>query len=83
VFTEVAGTESVAVSKAGVLRQTKIRKTQGGGEHFELVNHQRRYIPMLDDTVIGVVVEKHGESFNVDIGAAHYAVLSGAPPLVP
>ena len=71
------GTDTVAACKAGILSIEGLRKTEGGGQRFEVHNHQSRYVPMLDDTVLGVVTGKHGETYNVDIGSAHSAALSG------
>merc|ERR1719498_858132 len=36
---------------------------------------QKRYSPAVDDLVIGVITERHGESFNVDICGPFAAVL--------
>jgi len=36
----------------------------------------RRYLPAADDKVIGVVLERFGESFNVDVGGPFVATLS-------
>ena len=35
-----------------------------------------RYLPAADDKVIGVVLERFGESFNVDVGGPFVATLS-------
>ena len=36
----------------------------------------RRYLPAADDKAIGVVLERFGESFNVDVGGPFVATLS-------
>ncbi|KIL67959.1 hypothetical protein M378DRAFT_177175 [Amanita muscaria Koide BX008] len=38
-------------------------------------NNSRRYIPAPQESVVGVVVQRLGESYRVDIGSAHYASL--------
>jgi hypothetical protein len=35
----------------------------------------RQYVPMVDDMVIGIIVERLGENYRVDIGSAAYATL--------
>jgi exosome complex component RRP40 len=71
------GAGSIVATRAGALRCERLKKSQGGGERLYVHAHQRRYVPLLDDTVLGVVLEKHGESFTVDIGSAHAATLPG------
>ncbi|KAF9468484.1 hypothetical protein BDZ94DRAFT_1245466 [Collybia nuda] len=39
--------------------------------------NSRRYVPAAQESVIGMVIQKLGEGFRVDIGAAHYASLDG------
>eukprot|EP00297_Palpitomonas_bilix_P025578 CAMPEP_0113906050 /NCGR_PEP_ID=MMETSP0780_2-20120614/24470_1 /TAXON_ID=652834 /ORGANISM="Palpitomonas bilix" /LENGTH=202 /DNA_ID=CAMNT_0000900483 /DNA_START=180 /DNA_END=785 /DNA_ORIENTATION=- /assembly_acc=CAM_ASM_000599 len=60
--------EIVMASKAGLLKKAK-------GSQVYVENHQRRYVPLVGDVVLGVVVERHGESYKVDIGAPSKAVL--------
>ncbi len=36
---------------------------------------RRQYTPVLEDNVVGVVREKQGEQFKIDIGASHIANL--------
>ncbi|KAM6494091.1 exosome complex exonuclease RRP40 [Amanita muscaria] len=38
-------------------------------------NNSRRYIPAPQESVVGVVVQRLGEAYRVDIGSAHYASL--------
>ncbi|KAF9013330.1 exosome complex exonuclease RRP40 [Cyathus striatus] len=40
-------------------------------------NNSRRYIPAAQESVIGAVVQRLGESFRVDIGTAQFASLDG------
>lgn len=36
-----------------------------------------QYVPAPQESVIGVIIQKVGEGFRVDIGSAHYASLDG------
>merc|ERR1712137_852115 len=62
---------SIIATKAGVLRHRAPNK------HW-VENAQRRYVPALEEMVIGVVLEKHAEGFKLDIGSAHSASLEWA-----
>lgn len=53
--------DSIVATKAGTLRFIK-------PDTFAVDNYQRRYVPSLEDLVIGVVSERHGEEYRVDIG---------------
>mmetsp|Transcript_23667 Transcript_23667/g.65640 ORF Transcript_23667/g.65640 Transcript_23667/m.65640 type:complete len:241 (+) Transcript_23667:223-945(+) len=55
-------------SKPGLVKETSTGKVWMQGI-------QKRFIPAVDDLVIGVITERHGESFNVDIRAPFLAVL--------
>ncbi|KAI5074353.1 hypothetical protein GOP47_0010314 [Adiantum capillus-veneris] len=59
----------VIATKAGRLKFIKPNKVWVEGS-------QKRYIPSLDDVVIGLVVDRRSESFTVDIGGPVYASLS-------
>ncbi|KAJ3216313.1 exosome non-catalytic core subunit rrp40 [Dinochytrium kinnereticum] len=61
--------DGVAAIKAGVLRRSE------GGERVWLESSQKRYVPQLGESVIGVVTGKQAESYRVDIGGAHAASL--------
>jgi exosome complex RNA-binding protein Rrp4 len=57
-----AGT-NVTATKAGVFRfQAKNR--------FWVDSDQKRYVPVMDDVVIGVVASRHAENYKVDVGAS-------------
>lgn len=58
----------VSVTKAGILRKGPLGK-------LWIDNSQKRYIPAVDDMVVGVVIEKHAESYRVDIGSTQPAML--------
>eukprot|EP01133_Synstelium_polycarpum_P017532 gene17532-20922_t len=62
--------DTVVASKAGVLRYSKFHK------FFWIENEQKRYVPQGEDMVVGIIVEKHAESFKVDIGCSSHAILS-------
>uniref|UniRef100_A0A7S3ENW1 Ribosomal RNA-processing protein 40 n=1 Tax=Rhodosorus marinus TaxID=101924 RepID=A0A7S3ENW1_9RHOD len=61
--------DAIVAMKAGLVRvqaeRSKIWVESGG----------RRYVPALEDMVIGVVVDRHGEGYRVDIGSYEAAQL--------
>lgn len=62
---EVGG---IVATRAGVLRSET-------GNKLWVDQSQRRYAPLLEDNVLGIVREKQGEKFKIDIGASHAANL--------
>lgn len=58
----------VFACKAGILKQNS--------NTFWIDTYQKRYIPSKGETVIGLVVQKAGDVFRVDIGASEPAALS-------
>ncbi|GAM23353.1 hypothetical protein SAMD00019534_065280 [Acytostelium subglobosum LB1] len=62
--------DSVVATKSGVLRFSKHHK------FYWIENEQKRYVPQAEDMVIGIITEKHAESFKVDIGSSSQALLS-------
>ncbi|XP_022185314.2 exosome complex component RRP40 [Nilaparvata lugens] len=58
----------VYVSKGGVLKQNK--------QIFWVESQKKRYVPASDEFVIGIVTQKSGDYFKVDIGASELASLS-------
>jgi len=60
---------NVIATKAGILRCKE-------PDTFFIENSQKRYVPSLDDLVIGKVVECIKDSYKVDIGAYEFAMLS-------
>lgn len=61
--------DKVIVCKPGILKQ----KSENA---FWVDTYQKRYIPNKGETVIGVVIQKAGDIFRVDIGASEPAALS-------
>ncbi|RKO90772.1 hypothetical protein BDK51DRAFT_36326 [Blyttiomyces helicus] len=59
--------ELVAV-KAGSLRS-------GAGNRWWVEGSQKRYVPAVNESVLGIVTARHAEGYRVDIGAAHAATL--------
>lgn len=59
---------SVCTIKSGILQKTKTGKLWVEGR-------QKRYIPAVDESVIGIIAEKYGENFAVDIGGPFTASL--------
>ena len=72
-----APSSAIVATKAGVVEHAALRRSQGGGDRYQVLNHQKKYTPAQGDSVLGVVIEKHGESYSVDIGGPHRAALSG------
>eukprot|EP00898_Chlorokybus_atmophyticus_P005746 jgi/Chlat1/6172/Chrsp41S05715 len=62
--------DHIVATKAGVVRQTKQGK-------LWIEGRQKRYIPTLEDCVIGVVNERYGENYAVDVGGPFIASLPG------
>ncbi|KAJ3139077.1 spermidine resistance protein [Physocladia obscura] len=63
----------VAAVKAGILKTTS--SANGDSTKLWVENNQRRYVPVLNESVIGIVTARNAESYRVDIGAAHPAGL--------
>jgi len=42
---------------------------------YWIENNQMKYIPTVEDAVLGIVLEKHSENFKVDIGGSSPALL--------
>ena len=61
---------TVLATKAGVLSKHPTAPKYG------LRNYQKRYVAVQDDQVIGVITEKGGETYKVDIGTSNPAILS-------
>lgn len=61
--------DKVFTCKAGVLQKREPNT-------FWVDNHQKRYVPARGENVVGVVVQKSGDIFKVDIGASEPASLS-------
>jgi len=40
------------------------------------LKNQKKYVPAIEDMVIGIIREKHSDAFKVDIGCAFPASLS-------
>lgn len=61
--------EKVYVTKAGVLRKR-------APNTYWVDSYQKRYVPARGENVIGVVVQKAGDIFRVDVGGSCPATLS-------
>lgn len=61
--------DHVYVTKAGVLKKKKPNT-------FWVDNYQKRYIPARGENVIGIVVQKAGDIYRVEIGSSMTAALS-------
>eukprot|EP00457_Paulinella_chromatophora_P013071 gb/GEZN01013341.1/.p1 GENE.gb/GEZN01013341.1/~~gb/GEZN01013341.1/.p1 ORF type:complete len:244 (+),score=33.86 gb/GEZN01013341.1/:176-907(+) len=60
--------KSLLVTRCGILRSK--------GKQRTVRNYQKRYLPQPEDLVVGVVSEKHGDVYVLDIGAAYPARLN-------
>lgn len=63
----------LVASKAGLLRHSVSKKK--GVHKYWVESSQRRYVPQLDDMVLGTVVSASLSDYKVDIGAAALATL--------
>ncbi|XP_068633583.1 exosome complex component RRP40 [Battus philenor] len=61
--------DRVYITKAGVLKKKNPNT-------YWVDNYQKRYIPARGENVIGVVVQKAGDIFRVDVGSSMTAALS-------
>ncbi|KAF8231757.1 exosome complex exonuclease RRP40 [Tricholoma matsutake] len=62
---------SVVTTRAGVLKHSS------NGSKWWVESNSRRYVPAPQEAVIGIITQKLGEGFRVDIGSAHHASLDG------
>eukprot|EP01006_Ploeotia_vitrea_P040541 TRINITY_DN66434_c11_g1_i1.p1 TRINITY_DN66434_c11_g1~~TRINITY_DN66434_c11_g1_i1.p1 ORF type:complete len:328 (+),score=150.82 TRINITY_DN66434_c11_g1_i1:45-1028(+) len=68
----VRNASELMATRCGVLRRDKI----GGATRKVWVDAtMRRYMPQVDDMVVGTVLERHKESYVLDIGSSHPARL--------
>eukprot|EP01095_Lingulamoeba_sp_RSL-Kostka_P008330 TRINITY_DN2758_c0_g1_i1.p1 TRINITY_DN2758_c0_g1~~TRINITY_DN2758_c0_g1_i1.p1 ORF type:complete len:243 (-),score=64.99 TRINITY_DN2758_c0_g1_i1:99-827(-) len=44
-------------------------------ETFWVETSTKRYVPLLNEMVVGTIIERHGDNYKVDIGCAHQASL--------
>ncbi|KAF8630881.1 hypothetical protein AX17_005239 [Amanita inopinata Kibby_2008] len=58
-------------TKAGELNHS------ANGSKWWVETNSRRYVPAPQESVVGVVTQRLGEGYRVDIGSAHYASLDG------
>ncbi|CAH0398172.1 unnamed protein product [Chilo suppressalis] len=61
--------DKVYVTKAGVLKKRALNT-------YWVDSYQKRYVPSRGENVIGIVVQKAGETFRVDVGGSCSATLS-------
>lgn len=61
--------DNILITTSGVLRK-KARNV------YWVDSHRKRYVPVKGDTVVGVVVNRSGDTFRVDIGSSEQALLS-------
>lgn len=68
---DLQGKASFVVTRAGTLEQN------AKGNKFWVEGNSRRYVPAVQEPVVGVVSARQGEGWRVDIGSAHQASLDG------
>lgn len=61
--------DEILITTTGVLRKK-------GRNVYWVDSHRKRYVPVKGDTVVGVVVNRSGDTFKVDIGSSEQASLS-------
>ncbi|KAH3744624.1 Exosome component 3 [Pelomyxa schiedti] len=61
--------QSIVATKAGVLRYKDKHK------YYWIDSNQKRYVPALEDLVIGVIVDQMKDFYSVDLGCSHYGLL--------
>eukprot|EP01117_Protostelium_nocturnum_P012344 TRINITY_DN454_c0_g1_i3.p1 TRINITY_DN454_c0_g1~~TRINITY_DN454_c0_g1_i3.p1 ORF type:complete len:254 (+),score=84.80 TRINITY_DN454_c0_g1_i3:38-763(+) len=61
--------DKIIATKAGILRSPLPK-------YFWVECNQKRYTPSLEDMVIGVIKDRHGDNYKVDIGSSQLATLS-------
>jgi len=64
-----AHADSVSIVKPGILRFKD-------PNFYWIDSHQKRYIPVRGENVLGIVTQKSGDVFKVDIGSSEQASLS-------
>ena len=81
---DTIGVSKVVATRTGILEATqsestkkKSNKAKSAKTQIDIVPlHATRYIPQVDDIVIGTVVQRNAEFFTVDINAGGYATLN-------
>ncbi|KAF9046521.1 hypothetical protein BJ165DRAFT_1415103 [Panaeolus papilionaceus] len=68
---QLSSGSSVIATRAGTLNHSTNKSK------WWIENNARRYVPAPQESVIGIVIQKVGEGYRVDIGSAHYAALDG------
>lgn len=65
------GRTTFVVTRAGTLEQN------AKGNKFWVEGNSRRYVPAVQEPVVGIVCARQGEGWRLDIGSAHQASLDG------
>eukprot|EP00116_Pleurobrachia_bachei_P007686 sb/3467948/ len=60
--------DQISCTKPGVIRST--------GKSVWIDRNSRRYVPALEERVIGIIAGRMADEYRVDIGGAHYAMMS-------
>ncbi|KAF8333432.1 uncharacterized protein EI90DRAFT_3280372 [Cantharellus anzutake] len=62
------GQDPIVATRPGLLKTSE-------GKNWWIEVNQRRYIPSVGESVVGVIIARHADSYRVDIGSAHLATL--------
>lgn len=62
---------SIVSTRAGTLNHSANKS------RWWIESNSRRYVPAPQEPVIGVITQRQGDGYRVDIGSAHYANLDG------
>ncbi|KAJ7025339.1 exosome complex exonuclease RRP40 [Mycena alexandri] len=71
---QTSGDASTSAPPIFATRSTTTQMAANGGSR---ITHGGSYVPAAQESVIGVVLQKVGEGFRVEIGSAHAASLDG------
>lgn len=59
----------------GIVSAIAGQATLSSNSRISVTGHGKRYFPQVEDLIIGTIVEKHSDSYRVDIGTSQPAVL--------
>lgn len=77
ILSNISTTNTLLCTRMGELQKLPYSNVDGNaiGTRISILTHMKRYIPAVDDLVVGHVTEAHAEYYRVDIGAAEDAML--------
>ena len=69
----IVSENEVRSQRAGTLHESKNNKS--GTSHLYLTGRSKRYMPQVDDSVIGIILDRHMDNFIIDIKGPFPAML--------